>query len=116
MQYQRLNKANRSDRHHATASFSKFNAVRQQPSLHQLQHAIGNRAVGQTIQAKLKISEPGDVHEREADRVADEVMRMPEPGDTQIQPMCTCCEDDQAMSMLSEGEEDEVEVEPSIQM
>ena len=32
------------------------------------------------IQPKLKIGEPGDRYEREADRVADEVMRMPEPG------------------------------------
>lgn len=31
------------------------------------------------IQTKLKIGEPGDEYEREADRMADEVMRMPEP-------------------------------------
>lgn len=31
------------------------------------------------VQAKLKISQPDDEYEREADRVADEVMRMPEP-------------------------------------
>jgi len=31
------------------------------------------------IQPKLRIGEPGDRYEREADRVADEVMRMPEP-------------------------------------
>ena len=32
------------------------------------------------IQTKLKINEPGDIYEQEADRVADAVMRMPEPG------------------------------------
>ena len=32
------------------------------------------------IQAKLKINEPGDIYEQEADRVADAVMQMPEPG------------------------------------
>jgi hypothetical protein len=32
-----------------------------------------------TLQTKLKIGEQGDVYEQEADRVADEVMRMPEP-------------------------------------
>jgi Domain of unknown function (DUF4157) len=32
-----------------------------------------------TLQTKLKIGEPGDVYEQEADRIADEVMRMPEP-------------------------------------
>jgi Domain of unknown function (DUF4157) len=39
------------------------------------------------IQAKLKISEPGDKYEQEADRVADEVMRMPEPSvQRQVEP------------------------------
>ena len=31
------------------------------------------------IQTKLKIGEPGDKYEQEANRIADEVMRMPEP-------------------------------------
>lgn len=31
------------------------------------------------IQAKLKIGQPNDIYEQEADRVADEVMRIPEP-------------------------------------
>lgn len=55
-----------------------------------LQRTIGNQAVqrlmqesgirsqepGTAIQAKLKISEPGDIYEQEADRVAEQVMRM----------------------------------------
>jgi hypothetical protein len=49
-----------------------------------LQRTIGNKAVQRLfksgiIQAKLRISEPGDIYEQEADRVADQVMRMPEP-------------------------------------
>ena len=32
------------------------------------------------IQAKLRINKPGDVYEEEADRVAEQVMRMEEPG------------------------------------
>ena len=45
-----------------------------------LQRTIGNQAVSRLInskalQAKLKIGQPGDVYEQEADRVADEVMR-----------------------------------------
>jgi hypothetical protein len=58
-----------------------------------LQRAIGNQAVqtlikdvrsplsvvrGQ-IQAKLRVSQFGDIYEQEADRVAEQVMRMPEP-------------------------------------
>ncbi len=45
----------------------------------QLHQVIGNQAVGQLIQKKLKIGQPHDKYEQEADRIADEVMRMPEP-------------------------------------
>jgi len=49
-----------------------------------LQRTIGNQAVQRLIksgalQAKLKIGQPGDRYEQEADRVADAVMRMPDP-------------------------------------
>lgn len=45
-----------------------------------LQRAIGNRALSSmlrnsVIQRKLSVSHPDDAHEREADRVADQVMR-----------------------------------------
>ncbi|PSB22160.1 DUF4157 domain-containing protein [Phormidesmis priestleyi ULC007] len=45
----------------------------------QLQQQLGNRAVTQLIQAKLSVSQPNDAYEQEADRVADTVMRMPNP-------------------------------------
>jgi hypothetical protein len=45
----------------------------------QLQQKIGNRAVSQLIQAKLKVGKPNDTYEQEADRVADTVMRLSEP-------------------------------------
>ncbi|MBW2740371.1 MAG: DUF4157 domain-containing protein [Deltaproteobacteria bacterium] len=49
-----------------------------------LQRTAGNQAVQRLIksgslQAKLKIGQPGDTYEQEADRVAEQVMRMPEP-------------------------------------
>ena len=49
-----------------------------------LQRTAGNQAVQRLIkpgalQAKLWIGQPGDKYEQEADRVADAVMRMPEP-------------------------------------
>lgn len=49
-----------------------------------LQRTIGNQAIQRliksgTLQAKLRIVQPGDVYEQEADRVADALMRMPEP-------------------------------------
>jgi len=42
-----------------------------------LQRTIGNQAV-QRLQAKLSISAPGDIYEQEADRLAEQVMRMPD--------------------------------------
>lgn len=41
------------------------------------------------MQAKLAISQPGDPSEQEADRVADQVMRIPEPT---VQRTCAGCE------------------------
>ncbi|MGD2087574.1 MAG: hypothetical protein PVH61_15415 [Candidatus Aminicenantes bacterium] len=41
------------------------------------------------VQAKLKIGQPNDKYEQEADRVADMVMRMPDSG---IQRQSTCPE------------------------
>ena len=42
-----------------------------------LQRAVGNRTVGRLLQAKLVVNQQGDEYEREADRVAELVMRMP---------------------------------------
>ncbi|MEX5216019.1 MAG: DUF4157 domain-containing protein [Nitrospiraceae bacterium] len=36
------------------------------------------RLLGKPLQAKLRLNEPGDVYEQEADRVAEQVMRMPD--------------------------------------
>ena len=41
------------------------------------------------IQAKLSISQPDDVHEQEADRITEQVMRMPEPA---LQRTCAGCD------------------------
>lgn len=59
----------------------------------QLQRTVGNHAVQRMyysglLQAKLRIGQPNDVYEQEADRVAERVMRMPEPG---IQRTCAPC-------------------------
>jgi hypothetical protein len=68
-----------------------------------LQRTIGNQAVQRLIksgalQAKLKIGQPGDRYEQEADRVADAVMRMPEP-QVQRQP-------------IEEEEEEQIQTKP----
>jgi hypothetical protein len=71
------------------------------PLLH-LQRTVGNQAVLQLLkagsngleagprtapQAKLTVSTPGDSYELEADQIAEQVMRMPEP---QLQRACAC--------------------------
>jgi hypothetical protein len=48
-----------------------------------LHMTVGNRAVQRLfksgfMQAKLKIGEPNDIYEQEADRIAEQVMRMPD--------------------------------------
>jgi len=60
-------------------------------ALHALQRKFGNQAVQQVlhrrIQTKLRVSEPGDRDEREAELVSDQVMRMPAPT---LQRACSC--------------------------
>jgi outer membrane protein OmpA-like peptidoglycan-associated protein len=65
------------------------------------------------IQAKLTVNQPGDPFEEEADRVADQVMRMPAAGAAgapSIQRACTHCrkelESPQIQRMCSQCEED----------
>jgi len=75
--------------------------------MHQLRCALGNQAFGRVIQAKLQISQPGDEYEREADRVAEQVMRMPDaasaepvtgdalPPISRLQRKCAQCEEEE---------------------
>jgi hypothetical protein len=56
-------------------------------SLLRFQSAAGNHAVQRVMQRKLAINRPGDRYEQEADRIADQVMRMPAP---QLQRACSC--------------------------
>jgi hypothetical protein len=69
-----------------------------------IQQNAGNIAVQRMfqaglIQAKLSISQPGDPYEEEADRVADHVMRMPEPT---VQRKCAACADGGLCSKCAE--------------
>jgi hypothetical protein len=47
-----------------------------------LRDALGNRAIGSFLQTQLTVGRPDDTYEMEADQVADQVMRMPEPSGT----------------------------------
>lgn len=77
-----------STRSHPTTSLAENSPVN---SFLRLQQMVGNQAVQQlllasaraNLQPKLKVGAPGDSYEREADRVADQVMRMP---DEEVKP------------------------------
>ena len=61
---------------------SSMHTAQRASTLLALQRTHGNRYVQRVvagIQAKLKVGQPGDIYEQEADRVADAVMRMSEP-------------------------------------
>jgi len=61
------------------------------------------------FQAKLTVNEPGDQYEREADDVADKIMRMPnsgaffKPGANFIQRKCEHCEEEEKQVQRKEG-------------
>lgn len=79
-----------------------------------LQRTIGNQAFGRLIksgalQAKLKIGQPGDKYEREADRVADAVMRMRVP---HFQRACPMCEEGDLRRQPIQEEEEELRRQP----
>ncbi len=83
-----------------------------------LQRTIGNQAVQRLmksglIQTKLRIGAPGDVYEQEADRVAEQVMRMSEPqpvasGSPYIQRACPKCENDELNRQPIKEEDEEL--------
>jgi hypothetical protein len=93
---------------HSASALVKANehVHKQDHPLMQAQNLIGNHGVLQrygypVIQAKLKIGEPNDVYEQEADRMADAVMRMPDP---QVQ----------RKSPWNEDEEDPIQMKPVV--
>lgn len=89
----------------------------------QMQQTYGNQAVGRFIQAQLKVSQPGDQYEQEADRVVDHVMRMPDPATVAdaskqsmqhplaIQRVCTECEDNMQRQPMEEEKQPEEQMQ-----
>lgn len=82
-----------------------------------LQRTIGNQAVQRlfksgVIQAKLRIGQPNDIYEQEADRVADEVMRMPEP---QVQRQSEVEEEEEEEPIQAKVERQTPQVTPNIE-
>jgi hypothetical protein len=72
--------------------------------LRQLQRSYGNSYVGSVIQAKLTVNQPGDIYEQEADRMAAQVMVMPQsdrPIQREIDP---------------KKEKEKIQMKPSLQL
>jgi uncharacterized protein DUF4157 len=69
-----------------------------------------------TVQRKMTVSAPGDQYEREADRVADQVMRMPaDDSPPAIQRMCTECSEEQSVQrMCTDCSEEQEEVQRQV--
>jgi hypothetical protein len=72
----------------AKASDTKWKAS---PSrLQKLEHTRSIKS--SALQAKLRIGKTNDIYEQEADRVAEQIMRMPDPV---LQRICTKCDEDE---------------------
>jgi hypothetical protein len=73
-------------------------------------HSFGSMAIGSPstpmLQRKLAIGQPNDQYEQEADRVADQVMRMPAP---KIQRLCPECKEELQRQPMAEEEKKEDE-------
>jgi LysM repeat protein len=78
----RTNTASHSDAETLQRPRSSGRAVARTQSAH-----FAHNFSGVPLQAKLKVGSAGDAYERQADRVAEEVMRAPEP---RIQRKCGC--------------------------
>jgi len=89
MERQQFAKTNRGEHHGKTDPSLKAVLPDQTAAspLVQLQRNLGNQAFGHFFQAKLTVNQPGDIYEQEADRVAEQVMRMPVNSMTGFQPV-----------------------------
>lgn len=96
-------------------SYTKSDLVPLNTNTHQspqIQHYrdIGNQAVQRmvdsgVIQPKLKVGQPNDKYEQEADRVADQVMRMPEPKQSLVNGHSSLVQRQSTCPECSESEE-----------
>lgn len=83
----------------------------------QLQQQVGNRAVGSLLQAKLTIGQPNDPYEKEADRIAAQVVdRIHTPA---LQPQ-TLDDDEKTLQakphpIQRQPGEDELQMQPQVQ-
>ena len=84
-----------------------------------LQRTIGNRAVSRLIQTKLAVGPAGDRYEQEADQVAQQVMAMPAPAQSQATLQRAPEEDEEIQTkpivQRAPEEEEELQAKPAVQ-
>ena len=68
----------KTSREHSTQAAPKLGSQAAAPAQPTLAQQLGNAGLLRILQAKLTVSDPQDHFEQEADRVADQVMRMPD--------------------------------------
>src|SRR5689334_17727292 len=121
MEYKQAIKTDQSARQEDAQPSARAKLSDHTPLTHlmRLQQEIGNRNMGRFLQAKLQVSQPGNQYEQEADRVADQVMRMPDQAPVTLQPggppqisllqrKCAECEEEvQRQAIEGEMEEEE---------
>lgn len=71
---------------HLHSAYGNQAVLRMLDSSRLAKHPTPSHISGDRLQAKLTISQPGDVCEQEADRVAEAVMRMPDSGESKFHP------------------------------
>lgn len=67
-----------------------------------------------TFQPKLKVGPTDDAYEREADRVADQVMRMPASESATVQRTCAECEEEERVQRKENGAQSGTSVAPPV--
>lgn len=129
MEYQSATKDSKSDPQQTSVQSSKAADSANAFGLLHVQRAVGNHAFGRFLQAKLTVSEPSDEYEQEADRVADQVMRTPDPNgeeppeisrasDSALHRACNKCEEEDEIGIqrkLDDEPEEETE-EPDVNL
>lgn len=111
MERQGVTKTNRRHQQKGTQPAVKP-ALSTRAPVHPLQYlhqTLGNQAISRFIQAKLRIGQPGDKYEQEADRVAEQVMRTPSAQTTKSEVV------QRQGGKPEEEEEETVQTKPIIQ-
>jgi hypothetical protein len=86
-------------------------AAAARPALGEGNRTVLQEVLGYPVQTKLRVSAPGDAHEREADAIADRVMAQPEAG---VQRKSAACEEEDEQKKKVTGKETDKKEEEEV--